>query len=65
MSMTLFSEPEGQFKVMLGQPEKAWVKLLAGKMLRDEATILGMAIDRGLIELMTVFGRPTQPAVKP
>lgn len=52
---------EGHYEVELAEPEETWVKILAGKMLCDELTVLSIALERGLLELMSIFGRHEKP----
>ena len=61
MGMILTNLPAQHYGVELHEPEKLWVKILAGKMLCDDLSILSIALERGLIELMGIFGRPGKP----
>lgn len=61
MASIITQHIEGHYEVKLAGPEEIWIKILAGKMLCDELTVLGIVLERGLIELMGLFGRPGKP----
>lgn len=63
MSIIVSQHIEGYHTVDLDVPEKTWVKILAGKMLCNDLTVLSIAIERGLLELMSIFGRPEKPEI--
>ena len=65
MSMIVSKHIEGHYEITLAVPEDLWVEILAGKMLCTDVTVLSMALGRGLIELMTMFGRPYKVEVRP
>ena len=52
---------EGHYDVELMEPDETWVKILAGKMLCEDLAVVSLALQRGLIELMSIFGRPEKP----
>lgn len=65
MTLIVNKHIEGQYEVELAGPHDVWVDLLAGKLLCDDVTVLSLALGRGLIELMLMFGRPEKPEVVP
>jgi len=65
MSIEVSRHIEGYYEIRLAQPEEPWVKLLAGKMLCYDLTVLSIAVERGLIELMSLFGQPEHSEVRP
>lgn len=61
MTIIVSKHIEGHYIVELAEPEETWQKILAGKLLCDETTVLSLAIGRGLVNLMCMFGRPQTP----
>ena len=65
MSMILIRLEAEHYGIELHEPEETWVKLLERKMLCDDLTVLSIAVERGLIELMSLFGQPEHQEVRP
>ena len=61
MAFEVSQHIEGHYEVRLMEPEETWVKILSGNMLCGDPTVLSIALERGLIELMGTFGRPEKP----
>lgn len=60
MAMEVECKESNRYAVKLAEPEEIWVALLCGKIVCNEATVLSLAIEKGLIELMGIFTRPEQ-----
>jgi len=58
MAIIVTEGPGGYTEVQTSEPEDTWIRLLAGKMLCDELSVLSFALERGLIELMGIFAKP-------
>lgn len=58
MATMITKHIEGHYEARIDLPEKAWVEILGGKLLTDDLTIVSLALSRGLLELMSIFGRP-------
>ena len=61
MSHSVEKHIEGHYKVELAVPEETWIKIMGGKLMCDDVTVLSIAISQGLIVLMKMFGRPDGP----
>lgn len=63
MTLMVSKHIEGHYEVEVADPHATWVEILAGKLLCDDVTILSLALGRGLIDLMLMFGRPERPEI--
>lgn len=61
MTLIVTRHIEGHYEVEVAEPQKTWVEILGGKLLCDDVTVLSLAVERGLLELMKMFGQPERP----
>ena len=58
MAFIVSKHIEGHYEIEVRGPEDLWLEILCGRLLCDDVSVLSIAVERGLLDLMFMFGRP-------